>query len=86
MDEYIDFGVAPYALPKVCEALFKNGVNDAFITLEDGDIHIRWKYKIDRYDKNANVSENCDIIGNNIPTLTDKNFDKLFINCKDRKL
>ena len=82
MDEYIDFGVAPYALPKVCEALFKNGVNDAFITLEDGDIHIRWKYKIDRYDKNANISENCD----NIPTLTDKNFDKLFINCKDRKL
>ena len=83
MDEYIDFGVAPYALPKVCEALFKNGVNDAFITMEDGDIHIRWKYKIDRYDKNANISENCDnIISDNIPTLTDKNFEKLFINCK----
>lgn len=83
MDEYIDFGVSAYALPKVCEALFKNGVNDAFITMEDGDIHIRWKYKIDRYDKNANISENCDnIIGDNIPTLTDKNFKKLFINCK----
>lgn len=81
MDEYIDFGVAPYALPKVCEALFKNGVNDAFITLEDGDIHIRWKYKIDRYDKNANISENCD----NIPTFTNKDYDNLFINCKHEK-
>ena len=47
-DNYIDFGVAPYALPKVCEALWNNGVKNAFLTLEDGDIHVRWKYDINR--------------------------------------
>ena len=45
---YIDFGVAPYALPDVCEALYKNGITNAFLTLEDGDIHVRWKYDINR--------------------------------------
>lgn len=50
-EEYIDFGVAPYALPKVCEALYRNGVQDAFITLDDGEIHIRWEYKPDRFHK-----------------------------------
>jgi hypothetical protein len=48
MDQYIDFGVAPYALPKVCEALWNNGVHNAFLTMEDGDIHVRWKYDINR--------------------------------------
>lgn len=45
---YIDFGVAPYALPDVCEALYNNGITNAFLTKEDGDIHVRWRYKIDR--------------------------------------
>lgn len=48
MDKYIDFGVAPYALPKVCEVLWNNGVHNGFLTLEDGDIHVRWKYDINR--------------------------------------
>ena len=43
-EKYIDFGVAPYALPDVCEALFNNGIHNAFLTLEDGNIHVRWKY------------------------------------------
>lgn len=43
-EKYIDFGVAPYALPGVCEALFNNGIDNAFLTLEDGNIHVRWKY------------------------------------------
>lgn len=46
--EYIDFGVAPYALPDVCEALWLNGVKNAFLTLDDGDIHVRWAYDINR--------------------------------------
>ena len=54
-DEYIDFGVAPYALPEVCEALYRNGVKDAFITLNDGDIHIRWKFKPDRFIKSRGL-------------------------------
>ena len=48
IDRYIDFGVAPYALPDVCEALFNNGVKNAFLTIEDGDIHVRWKYDSSR--------------------------------------
>lgn len=36
MKEYIDFQVAPYALPKVCEALWRNGIKDGCITMEDG--------------------------------------------------
>lgn len=48
MANYIDFGVAPYALPKVCEALWNNGVHNAFLTMEDGDIHVRWEYDINR--------------------------------------
>lgn len=47
-EKYIDFGVAPYALPTVCEALFNNGVRNAFLTMEDGDIHVRWKYNMGR--------------------------------------
>lgn len=55
-DKYIDFGVAPYALPYVCEALFNNGVTNGFLTKEDGDIHIRWKYDIQRkYRENNTV-------------------------------
>ena len=49
MDEYIDFMVAPYALPKTCETLYMNGVKDFCVTQEDGDLHIRWKYDINRY-------------------------------------
>ena len=41
MDKYIDFGVAPYALPKVCEALWNNGVHNGFLTMEDNDIHVK---------------------------------------------
>jgi len=47
--EYIDFQVAPYALPKVCEALYRNGVKDFCVTQDDGDLHIRWEYDINRY-------------------------------------
>ena len=45
---YIDFGVAPYALADVCESLYKSGVHNGFLTMEDGDIHVRWKYKLNR--------------------------------------
>ena len=45
MDKFIDFGVANYALPDVLEALYLNGVTNGFITKEDGDLHVRWKYK-----------------------------------------
>lgn len=45
---FIDFGIAPYVLADVCEALFKNGVTNGFIIKEDGDIHIRWKYDVNR--------------------------------------
>lgn len=55
---YIDFGVTPYALADVCEALFKNGVTNAFLTKEDGDIHVRWEYKIDRGCRS--VADKCD--------------------------
>ena len=55
-ERFIDFGVAPYALPDVCEALFNNGITNAFLTLEDGDIHIRWKYDISR---KASKITNC---------------------------
>ena len=47
-EKYIDFCVARYALPDVCEALYINGVTNGCITLEDGDIHIRWKYDLNR--------------------------------------
>lgn len=47
-NHYIDFGVTPYALADVCEALFNNGVHNGFLTKEDGDIHIRWEYDITR--------------------------------------
>ena len=61
MDKYIDFGVAPYALPKVCEALWNNGVHNGFLTMEDGDIHVRWKYDINRGREVLGVSQNtCD--------------------------
>lgn len=52
-EQFIDFGVAPYALADVCEALYKNGVTNAFLTLEDGDIHVRWKYDINRKSGNT---------------------------------
>lgn len=45
MSKFIDFGVAPYALPDVLEALWLNGVTNGFVTKEDGDLHIRWEYK-----------------------------------------
>ena len=45
---FIDFGITPYVLADVCEALFKSGVTNGFITKEDGDIHIRWEYKPNR--------------------------------------
>lgn len=65
IDKYIDFGVAPYALPKVCEALFNNGVTNAFLTMEDGDIHVRWKYDTMREDRmrNNNKDNNCNDYG-----------------------
>lgn len=47
-DFYIDFEVAPWALADVCETLYKHGVTDGAITKEDGSIHIRWKYNINR--------------------------------------
>lgn len=47
-NHYIDFGVTPYALADVCEALFNNGVHNGFLTKEDGDIHIRWGYDVTR--------------------------------------
>lgn len=62
MDEYIDFGVAPYALPDVCEALWHNGIHNAFLTKEDGDIHVRWKYDINRGCKLSSKSDN--VVGN----------------------
>lgn len=49
--KYIDFGVAPYALPDVCEALYNNGITNGFLTVEDGDIHVRWQYDINRKSK-----------------------------------
>lgn len=49
MKEYIDFQVAPYALPKVCEALWRNGIKDGCITMEDGKIHIRWEWDVNRF-------------------------------------
>lgn len=47
-DFYIDFEVAPWALADVCETLYKHGVTDGAITKEDGKLHIRWKYDINR--------------------------------------
>ena len=58
MDKYIDFGVAPYALPKVCEALWNNGVHNAFLTLEDDDIHVRWKYDTNRERSGSTNNDN----------------------------
>ena len=58
MDKYIDFGVAPYALPKVCEALWNNGIHNAFLTMEDDDIHVRWKYDINRERRNSTNNDN----------------------------
>lgn len=58
MDKYIDFGVAPYALPKVCEALWNNGIHNAFLTLEDDDIHVRWKYDTNRERRSSTNNDN----------------------------
>ena len=52
--KYIDFQVSPYALPKVCEALYNNGIIDGCITLEDDEIHIRWEYNINRFSPHRN--------------------------------
>lgn len=59
-EKYIVFQVTPYALPDVCEALYKNGITNAVITKEDGRIHIRWKYDINRDapKKTSEVGEN----------------------------
>ena len=59
MAYYIDFGVAPYALPKVCEALWNNGVHNAFLTMEDGDIHVRWEYDINREKSRISPKDLC---------------------------
>lgn len=58
MDKYIDFGVAPYALPKVCETLWNNGIHNAFLTMEDGDIHVRWKYDVNREQRTSTNNDN----------------------------
>lgn len=58
MDKYIDFGVAPYALPKVCEALWNNDIHNAFLTMEDGDIHVRWKYDVNREQRSSMNNDN----------------------------
>ena len=60
--EYIDFQVAPYALPKVCEALYRNGVKDFCVTQEDGELHIRWEYDINRYNP-RHVIHKCGVEG-----------------------
>ena len=39
--EYIDFGIAPYALPMILLALYNSKVYNFFITQEDNDLHIR---------------------------------------------
>ena len=39
--EYIDFGIAPYALPMILLALHNAGIEQYFITQEDNDLHIR---------------------------------------------
>ena len=38
---YIDFGIAPYALPMILLALHNAGIYQYFITQEDNDLHIR---------------------------------------------
>lgn len=58
MDKYIDFGVALYALPKVCEALWNNGVHNGFLTTEDDDVHVMWKYDINRERKVPTNNDN----------------------------
>ena len=58
MDKYIDFGVASYALPKVCEALWNNGIHNAFLTMEDDDIHVRWKYDVNREQSSSTNNDN----------------------------
>ena len=60
--EYIDFGVAKYALADVCEALWQNGVHNAFLTKEDGDIHVRWEYDINRNVPRQTTSENDGVV------------------------
>lgn len=59
-EKYIDFQVTPYALSDVCETLYNNGIMNAVITKEDGRIHIRWKYDINRDapKKTSEVGEN----------------------------
>ena len=54
--KYIDLGVTPYALPDVCEALCLNGVHHAVLTLEDGNIHVRWEYDANRKYNNRKSS------------------------------
>jgi hypothetical protein len=39
--EYIDFGIAPYALPSILLALHNAKVYQFFVTQEDNDLHIR---------------------------------------------
>ena len=60
-NHYIDFGVTPYALADVCEALFNNGVTNGFLTKEDGDIHVRWGYNVTRKRPIKNENKNNDI-------------------------
>jgi len=62
MKEYIDFQIAPYALPTACEALYRNGITNGCITLEDGDLHIRWEFnpnrKYNKKDTSSNTNSN----------------------------
>lgn len=39
--EYIDFGVATYALPDVLLALYNEGITQCWVTKEDNELHIR---------------------------------------------
>jgi len=64
-DYYFDFKVAPYALPQVCEALHWNGVKDACLTLEDGEIHIRWKRDVNRFVRERKMQKCDNPIGTN---------------------
>lgn len=63
-ETYIDFMVAPYALPEVCEALYNNGVKDACITKEDDELHIRWKYDVNRFIPSSYRAKDCNGVNN----------------------
>ena len=45
LPEYIDVIVAPYALHKALQALTNNGVTEIAVTMEDYDLHLRYRNK-----------------------------------------